>query len=128
MAAIAPERPATRLPRDRNRSELTQAQRDELDRLLALLGYEYGSEADDPGYTEPAQRRDVAQRAATVAGIALPPGHEVRECYDCGLLFDAQHAHETEGFVRCGECNHTWALANDDTYGRDDTTFESRFD
>jgi hypothetical protein len=116
------------MPRDRSRSDLTVPQRDELDRLLALLGYENGSEADDPGLTDPALRHQVAQRAACVAGISLPEGHELRECNDCGLIFDADNAHENEGLVHCDDCSHTWALANDPAYGRPDTTFESRWD
>ncbi|WP_282792954.1 hypothetical protein [Streptomyces sp. CC224B] len=128
MAAMAPEAPVTPRPRERYLTELGKDQQDLHWSLMQLLGYEGGAATDEGGLTDKAERLAIAQRAAANAGIALPPHSELAECYDCGLLFDGTHAHETEGLVRCSEHHHTWARANDDTYGRDDTTFESRWD
>ncbi|WP_435058407.1 hypothetical protein [Streptomyces sp. bgisy060] len=128
MAAIAPEAPVTHLPRHRYLNELSSERQDLHWALMELLGYEGGAATDDGGLTDDAERLAIAQEAAANAGIALPQGSELAECNDCGLLFDGAHAHETDGLVRCEEHHHAWALANDDNYGRDDTTFESRWD
>ncbi|MDJ0466108.1 hypothetical protein [Streptomyces sp. H27-C3] len=128
MAAIAPERLITGLPRERRLRDLSQDQQDLHWALMELLGCEGGAATDDGGLTDDAERLAIAQEAAANAGIALPAGSELAECNDCGLLFDGAHAHETEGLVRCDEHHHAWALGHDDNYGRDDTTFESRWD
>lgn len=128
MAAIAPEAPVLNLhlPRNRYLNQLTTAQQDLHWALMELLGYEGGAATTDGGLTDQAERLVIAQEAAANAGIALPTGSEIAECNDCGLLFDANQAHEVDGLVRCEEHHSTWAQANDD--GRDDTTFESRWD
>ncbi|MEV2186473.1 MULTISPECIES: hypothetical protein [unclassified Streptomyces] len=130
MAAIAPEAPVLNLhlPRDRYLNELSRTQQDLHWALMELLGYEGGAATTDGGLTDQAERLAVAQEAAANAGIALPQGSEIAECNDCGLLFDANQANEVDGLVRCEEHHSAWAQANDDNYGRDDTTFESRWD
>ncbi|MFH8295090.1 hypothetical protein [Streptomyces sp. NPDC018059] len=128
MAAIAPEAPVTALPRHRYLNELNEAQQELHWALMQLLGYEGGAATDEGGLTDDAERLAIAQEAAANAGITLPQSSELAECNECGLLFDATQAHETEGLVRCEEHHHAWALANDENYGRDDTTFESRWD
>lgn len=127
MAAIAPERPVSDLPRERRLRDLSQDQKDLHWALMELLGYQGGAATDDGGLSDDAERLAVSQEAAANAGIALPAGSELAECHDCGLLFDGAHARETDGLMRCDEHHHAWALENDDTYGRDDTTFESRW-
>ncbi|GAA1110737.1 hypothetical protein [Streptomyces javensis] len=128
MAAIAPERPLQKLPTERMLQDLTPEQQDMHWALMELLGYESGAATDGGGLIETAERAQIAQEAATNVGIALPAGHEVAECHDCGLIFDAHQAYEAEGITRCAEHQHAWALANDDNYGRPDSTFESRWD
>ncbi|PZT71430.1 hypothetical protein [Streptomyces sp. AC1-42T] len=130
MAAIAPEAPALNLnlPRDRYLHQLSPTQQDLHCALMELLGYEGGAATTDGGLTDQSERLAVAQEAAANARIALPTGSEIAECNDCGLLFDANQAHEADGLVRCEEHHGAWALANDDNYGRTDTTFESRWD
>ncbi|MFF2571147.1 hypothetical protein [Streptomyces sp. NPDC058084] len=129
MAAIAPERPTTApLPTERLLAELGDEQQDLHWALMELLGYEGGAETDDGGLTEPDERLLIAQEAAANAGITLPPSAEIAECNTCGLIFNADEAHQAQGLTLCEEHGHALALATDEGYGRDDTTFESRWD
>lgn len=128
MAAIAPERTLATLPAERQLDALSPDQKDLHWALMELLGYEGGAATDDGGLTDQAERLQVAQEAAANAGINLPQGSEIAECNDCGLIFNAALAHEAEGITRCEEHHGEWALRNDENYGRDDTTFESRWD
>ncbi|MCZ0983884.1 hypothetical protein O1L60_44785 [Streptomyces diastatochromogenes] len=128
MAAIAPERQTTALPTERLLAELGEEQQELHWALMELLGYEGGAATDDGGLTDQVERLRIAQEAATNAGIALPADAEIAECNTCGLLFNANEAREIEGLTQCEEHAHEWALANDEGYGRPDTTFESRWD
>ncbi|MFF4409731.1 hypothetical protein [Streptomyces sp. NPDC001404] len=125
MAAIAPERTLQTLPTERMLADLPEENREILWALMELLGYEDGAATDDGGLDDQAERLAIAQQAADLAQIALPHGHELRQCNACSLLIDEYQAYETDGLVRCGEHHHDWAQENDENYGRDDTTFES---
>ncbi|WP_435245181.1 hypothetical protein [Streptomyces tendae] len=129
MAAIAPEKllPAA-LPTERLLGDLGPEQQELHWALMELLGYEGGAATDDGGLTSESERLRVAQEAAANAGITLPADAEIAECNTCGLLFNADHAREGDGLTFCDEHAHEWALANDEGYGRPDTTFESRWD
>ena len=122
MAAIAPERPLAKLPVERNLAELSEAQQDLHWALMGLLGYEGGATTTDGGLTDEVERLEVAQEAAANAGITLPADAEIAECNDCGLLFNANDAHEVDGRTLCEDHYQEWAAANDD--GRPDTTWE----
>ncbi|MFD6534878.1 hypothetical protein [Streptomyces goshikiensis] len=122
MAAIAPERPLTKKPTERKLEDLNEAQQEVHWALMELLGYEGGAETDDGGLDDRYERFAVAQEAAENAGIDLPPLTEIAECNTCGLIFNADHAHEVDGRTLCGEDHHEWALANDEGYGYPDTT------
>ncbi|MFD5882573.1 hypothetical protein [Streptomyces yangpuensis] len=122
MAAIAPERPLTKLPTERKLDELTKAQQEMHWALMELLGYESGAAADGDCLEDKYERLAVAQEAAANAGIDLPKLAEIAECNTCGLIFNADQAHEVEGLTLCGDHHHEWALANDEGYGRPDTS------
>ncbi|WP_333745537.1 hypothetical protein [Streptomyces sp. IBSBF 2950] len=128
MAAIAPERTIEKAPTERNLTDLSEDGQDLHWALMELLGYEGGAATDDGGLDDKVERLEIAQQAARNAGIALPETAEIAECNECNLIFNADEAYEVEGFTLCGEHAHTWALANDENYGRPDTTFESRWD
>jgi hypothetical protein len=128
MAALALERTVKKLPAERNLADLTAAEQDVHWALMGLLGYEGGAATTDGGLHDKVERLRIAQEAAANAGIDLPATAEIAECNTCGLIFNADTAREAEGLVLCGEHAHEWALTNDDNYGRDDTTFESRWD
>ncbi|MER5302192.1 hypothetical protein ABT039_22415 [Streptomyces lasiicapitis] len=123
-AALAPERTLANLPAERRLDDLTPGQQDLHWALMELLGYQGGAATDDGGLTDQTERLTAAQEAAANAGIALPTGTELAECHTCGLIFNADHAHEVDGFTFCGEHAHEQGL----TDGRPDTTFESRWD
>ncbi|QKV98183.1 hypothetical protein HUT19_41415 (plasmid) [Streptomyces sp. NA02950] len=127
MAVIAPDR-TIGLPAERNLAELSKDDQDLHWALMALLGYEGGAATVDGGLSDKVERLAIAQQAAQNARISLPATAEIAECNECGLIFNADHAKEAEGLTLCGEHAHAWSLANDENYGRDDTTFESRWD
>lgn len=122
MAAIAPERPLTKQPAERKLEDLNQDQQDLHWALMELLGYEGGAATTDGGVADQDERYAVAQEAAVNAGIALPPQVEIAECNTCGLIFNADQAHEVDGLTLCGDHHHEWALAYDEGYGRPDTS------
>ncbi|MER6253686.1 hypothetical protein ABT224_20250 [Streptomyces sp. NPDC001584] len=122
MAAIAPERPLTKLPTERKLDDLTEAQQELHWALMELLGYEGGAATDDGGLDDKYERLTVAQEAAANAGIDLPKLAEIAECNTCGLIFNADHAHEVGGLTLCDEDHHEWALANDEGYGHPETS------
>ncbi|MFZ3475243.1 hypothetical protein ACODT3_42945 [Streptomyces sp. 4.24] len=122
MAAIAPERPLTKQPTERKLEDLNEAQQELHWALMELLGYEGGAATDDGGLDDKYERYAVAQEAAQNAGIDLPPLTEIAECNRCNLIFNADHAHEVDGRTLCDEDHHEWALANDEGYGRPDTS------
>ncbi|MFG3336924.1 hypothetical protein ACGFZZ_33515 [Streptomyces tendae] len=127
MAAIAPERPTTKLRTVRNLADLPQAQQDLHWALMELLGYEGGAATDDGGLDDKVERLRVAQEAAANAGITLPATAEIAECNTCGLIFNADTAREVEGLTLCDE-HAAEVLANDPDYGRPDTTLDARWD
>ncbi|MDX3165962.1 hypothetical protein PV516_19430 [Streptomyces scabiei] len=122
MAAIAPERTIKKLPTERNLADLTAAQQELHWTFMGLLGYEGGAATDDGGIDDKLERLTIAQEAAKNAGITLPETAEIAECNDCNLIFSADDAREIEGLTLCGDHAHAWALANDENYGRPDTT------
>src|SRR5262245_21702632 len=128
MAAIAPERTIEKLPAERNLADLSEAKQELHWALMELLGYEGGAATVDGGLDDKVERLEVAQQAARNAGISLPATAEIAECNECNLIFNADEAVEIEGLTHCSEHAHAWPLANDENYGRPDTTFEYRWD
>ncbi|MEE1838141.1 hypothetical protein [Streptomyces sp. SP17KL33] len=94
------------------RAELTENQvRFAIGHVLERLGSAHGLAEDDPAipYTETAERLALSELAAWQLGLALTPGHEIAQCYDCADIVDAALTDEDDGIIRCRDCHSTHA-------------------
>lgn len=106
---ITHEAPApARIRRTVPLAKLTGAQRALADHALTHLGVAGGVVEDKPAETDPATRALITWTAAAALGIAVTPGHELAQCYDCRDIFDGADASETAGFLRCTDCRDAY--------------------
>ncbi|RPE39819.1 hypothetical protein EDD90_2837 [Streptomyces sp. Ag109_O5-1] len=104
------------------RVELTDAQvRFSIDFVLVRLGTAYGLTEDTPAvpYADRAERLSLSTIAAWQLGLALTPGCELAQCYDCADLVDGALTEEDAGVIRCDHCHgdhHAGAQHEADPY------------
>ncbi|MFD0035829.1 hypothetical protein ACFVJK_48340 [Streptomyces sp. NPDC127172] len=104
------------------RADLTEVQaRYVVGHVLERLGNAYGLAEDIPAipYAERAERLHVSEMAAWMLGLALTPGAEIAQCYDCADIVDGALTDEDAGVIRCTDCHrdHTAGEHNaPDTY------------
>ncbi|MBP5896380.1 MULTISPECIES: hypothetical protein [Streptomyces] len=90
------------------RTALTETQvRFAIGHVLERLGSAHGLAEDNPAipYTETAERLALSELAAWQLGLALTPGHEIAQCYDCADILDAVLTDEDAGIIRCHDCH-----------------------
>jgi hypothetical protein len=90
------------------RADLTDAQvRFVIDHVLDRLGTAQGLAEDTPAipYTDRAERLSLSAVAAWHLGLALTPGCELAQCYDCADLVDGALSEEDAGVIRCDRCH-----------------------
>lgn len=92
-----------------------------VEHVLHRLGSADGLAEDQPPvpYADRAERLALSEVAAWSLGLALTPGCEIAQCYDCTDLLDGALTEETSGVIRCDDC-HTDQMAGEapeqDTY------------
>ncbi|MEU2426975.1 hypothetical protein ABZ619_39185 [Streptomyces sp. NPDC007851] len=105
MTTIAPPTGRRRI----TAAELTDNQtRFVIGHVLTRLGTADGLTEDHPliPYTDRAERLSLSALAAWHLSLALTPGAEIAQCYDCADILDGALTDEDAGIIRCHRCRH----------------------
>jgi hypothetical protein len=103
ISTIAPPIGRRRVPA----ASLTTAQARFVDHVLNRLGTADGLAEDTPPvpYADRAERLALSEMGAWAIGLALTPGCEIAQCYDCADLVDGALTDEdAAGVIRCDDC------------------------